>query len=67
MFSASLPPFLASAAVSAVNYLEGNPSVLTSLRSNIALLWKGEFCDKLHNAFAGCVQIFLCHIMYCYN
>ncbi|CAD5170837.1 unnamed protein product [Musa acuminata subsp. malaccensis] len=41
VFSASLPPFLASAAVSAVNYLEGNPSVLTSLRSNIALLWKG--------------------------
>ncbi|KAJ8506503.1 hypothetical protein OPV22_007389 [Ensete ventricosum] len=41
VFSASLPPYLASAAISAVNYLEDNPSVLTSLRSNIALLWKG--------------------------
>ncbi|RWW50661.1 hypothetical protein BHE74_00043059 [Ensete ventricosum] len=43
VFSASLPPYLASAAISAVNYLEDNPSVLTQLRSNIALLWKGEF------------------------
>ncbi|CAL9163158.1 unnamed protein product [Musa hybrid cultivar] len=41
VFSASLPPYLASAAISAVNYLEDNPTVLTSLRSNIALLWKG--------------------------
>ncbi|CAD5174513.1 unnamed protein product [Musa acuminata subsp. malaccensis] len=41
VFSASLPPYLASAAISAVNYLEDNPTVLTSLRSNFALLWKG--------------------------
>ncbi|THU73121.1 hypothetical protein C4D60_Mb04t19460 [Musa balbisiana] len=41
VFSASLSPYLASAAISAVNYLEDNPTVLTSLRSNIALLWKG--------------------------
>uniref|UniRef100_A0ACD5VGQ6 Uncharacterized protein n=1 Tax=Avena sativa TaxID=4498 RepID=A0ACD5VGQ6_AVESA len=40
VFSASLPPYLASAAVSAVNYLEENPSVLANLRSNIALLHK---------------------------
>ncbi|KAL6867486.1 hypothetical protein ACP4OV_015510 [Aristida adscensionis] len=40
VFSASLPPYLASAAVSAVNYLEENPSVLASLRNNIALLHK---------------------------
>lgn len=42
VFSASLPPYLATAAVSAVNYLEENPSVLTNLRSNIALLHKGK-------------------------
>lgn len=41
VFSASLPPYLASAAVSAVNYLEENPSVLANLRSNVALLHKG--------------------------
>ncbi|CAM0948862.1 unnamed protein product [Alopecurus aequalis] len=41
VFSASLPPYLASAASSAVNYLEENPSVLTNLRSNVALLHKG--------------------------
>ncbi|CAL9036898.1 unnamed protein product [Musa banksii] len=41
VFSASLPPYLASGAISAVNYLEDNPTFLTSLRSNIALLWKG--------------------------
>ncbi|XP_047057014.1 long chain base biosynthesis protein 1a-like [Lolium rigidum] len=40
VFSASLPPYLASAAVSAVNYLEENPSVLANLRSNVALLHK---------------------------
>ena len=42
VFSASLPPYLASAVVSAVNYLEENPSVLANLRSNIALLHKGK-------------------------
>uniref|UniRef100_A0ACD5X065 Uncharacterized protein n=2 Tax=Avena sativa TaxID=4498 RepID=A0ACD5X065_AVESA len=41
VFSASLPPYLASAAVSAVNYLEENPSVLANLRGKIALLHKG--------------------------
>ncbi|OAY74694.1 Long chain base biosynthesis protein 1a [Ananas comosus] len=41
VFSASLPPYLANAAISAVDYLEENPSVLTTLRNNIALLWKG--------------------------
>lgn len=40
VFSASLPPYLASAAVSAVSYLEGNPSVLADLRSNISFLHK---------------------------
>uniref|UniRef100_A0ACD5VLQ1 Uncharacterized protein n=1 Tax=Avena sativa TaxID=4498 RepID=A0ACD5VLQ1_AVESA len=41
VFSASLPPYLARAAISGVNYLEENPSVLTKLRSNVALLHKG--------------------------
>ncbi|KAM0847801.1 hypothetical protein ACQ4PT_054796 [Festuca glaucescens] len=41
VFSASLPPYLATAAVSAVNYLEENPSVLANLRSNVALVHKG--------------------------
>ncbi|XP_038974616.1 long chain base biosynthesis protein 1b-like [Phoenix dactylifera] len=41
VFSASLPPYLASAAITAVDYLEENPSVLEALRSNIALLQKG--------------------------
>lgn len=48
VFSASLPPYLASAAVSAVNYLEENPSVLANLRSNIALLHKGK-ADSIVN------------------
>ncbi|KAK8947071.1 Long chain base biosynthesis protein 1b [Platanthera zijinensis] len=38
VFSASLPPYLATAAISAVDYLEENPSVLATLRNNIALL-----------------------------
>jgi serine palmitoyltransferase len=42
VFSASLPPYLATAAVSAVNYLEENPSVLTNLRNNIGLVHKGK-------------------------
>jgi len=41
VFSASLPPYLATAAIAAVDHLEENPALLTSLRSNIALLWKG--------------------------
>lgn len=40
VFSASLPPYLASAAISAVNHLEENPAILASLRNNITLLWK---------------------------
>ncbi|KAM0858659.1 hypothetical protein ACQ4PT_047697 [Festuca glaucescens] len=41
VFSNSLAPYLATAAVSAVNYLEGNSSVLSILRTNVALLHKG--------------------------
>jgi 7-keto-8-aminopelargonate synthetase-like enzyme len=51
VFSASLPPYLATAAVSAVNYLEQNPAVLANLRSNIALLHKGKLILLLINYF----------------
>ncbi|KAJ3684969.1 hypothetical protein LUZ61_014133 [Rhynchospora tenuis] len=40
LFTASLPPYLASAAIGALEYLEANPSVLTNLRANIAILLK---------------------------
>lgn len=43
VFSASLPPYLATAAISAVDYLQENPSVLVTLKDNIALLRKGMF------------------------
>ena len=52
VFSASLPPYLASAAVSALNYLEENPSVLANLRSNIALLHKGKYDPLAINYFS---------------
>lgn len=43
VFSASLPPYLASAAIAAVDYLEANLSVLSNLRANIATLLSGIF------------------------
>jgi serine palmitoyltransferase len=49
VFSNSLAPYLATAAVSAVNYLEENSSVLSILRSNVALLHKGKYiCFSWH-------------------
>ncbi|PIA39034.1 hypothetical protein AQUCO_02700304v1 [Aquilegia coerulea] len=41
VFSASLPPYLASAAITAIDVLEENPHLITTLRKNIALLCKG--------------------------
>ncbi|KAK4780295.1 hypothetical protein SAY87_016401 [Trapa incisa] len=41
VFSASLPPYLASAAITAFDILEENPSLVKKLRENIELLWKG--------------------------
>jgi 7-keto-8-aminopelargonate synthetase-like enzyme len=43
VFSASLPPYLASAAITAIDVLEENPVLLKKLKENIALLWKGWF------------------------
>jgi 7-keto-8-aminopelargonate synthetase-like enzyme len=43
VFSASLPPYLASAAITAVDYLEANSSILSILRANIATLLSGIF------------------------
>ncbi|KAF7817478.1 long chain base biosynthesis protein 1 [Senna tora] len=41
VFSASLPPYLASAAITAIDILEENPNLITKLNNNIAILWKG--------------------------
>lgn len=41
VFSASLPPYLASAAITAIDVLDENPNILTKLKNNIAVLWKG--------------------------
>ncbi|CAJ1972716.1 unnamed protein product [Sphenostylis stenocarpa] len=41
VFSASLPPYLASAAITAIDILEENPNLITKLKSNISLLRKG--------------------------
>ncbi|XP_057976663.1 long chain base biosynthesis protein 1 [Malania oleifera] len=40
VFSASLPPYLASAAITAIDVLEENPDLITKLKENIAFLWK---------------------------
>ncbi|GAB4839146.1 serine palmitoyltransferase component [Ancistrocladus abbreviatus] len=41
VFSASLPPYLATAAISAIDVLEENPTRITKLRENVAVLWAG--------------------------
>ena len=41
MFSASLPPYLASAAIAAIDVVEDNPALITKLKGNIAVLRKG--------------------------
>ncbi|KAL0335085.1 UNVERIFIED_CONTAM: Long chain base biosynthesis protein 1 [Sesamum radiatum] len=41
VFSASLPPYLASAAITAIDVLEGHPDLITKLKANIATLHKG--------------------------
>lgn len=41
VFSASLPPYLASAAIAAIDVLEDNPSLITKLKNNVAILWAG--------------------------
>lgn len=43
VFSASLPPYLASAAITAIDVLEENAGLTTKLKKNIATLWKGCF------------------------
>lgn len=51
VFSASLPPYLASAAITAIDVLEENPNLITKLKENIAVLWKGWFQNHfiMHN------------------
>ncbi|KAJ4981630.1 hypothetical protein NE237_032467 [Protea cynaroides] len=41
VFSASLPPYLASAAITAFDILEENPHLITKLKRNITLLLEG--------------------------
>ncbi|KAL6536026.1 serine palmitoyltransferase component [Orobanche hederae] len=41
VFSASLPPYLASAAITAIDVLEENPKLITNLKENVATLLKG--------------------------
>ncbi|XP_035846551.1 long chain base biosynthesis protein 1b-like [Helianthus annuus] len=41
VFSASLPPYLASAAVAAIDVIEENPQLITKLRDNSKLLSTG--------------------------
>ncbi|CAF2067487.1 unnamed protein product [Brassica napus] len=41
VFSASLPPYLASAAITAIDVIDQNPELLVKMKQNIALLWKG--------------------------
>ena len=41
VFSASLPPYLASAAISAIDVIDENPALMTKLKENVALLWAG--------------------------
>ncbi|XP_022131728.1 long chain base biosynthesis protein 1 isoform X2 [Momordica charantia] len=41
VFSASLPPYLASAAITAIDLLEEHPILLTKLKKNIVTLWQG--------------------------
>ncbi|PIN10217.1 Serine palmitoyltransferase [Handroanthus impetiginosus] len=41
VFSASLPPYLASAAITAIDVLEDSPNLITKLKDNIATLRKG--------------------------
>jgi len=36
-----LPPYLASAAIAAIDILEENPTLITKLKNNISLLRKG--------------------------
>ncbi|PON61888.1 Glycine dehydrogenase (decarboxylating) [Parasponia andersonii] len=41
VFSASLPPYLASAAITAIDILEEKPDLITKLKENIAVIWEG--------------------------
>ncbi|KAK6918109.1 Aminotransferase, class I/classII [Dillenia turbinata] len=41
VFSASLPPFLATAAITAIDILEEKPELIKRLKENVAVLWAG--------------------------
>ncbi|GAV89624.1 Aminotran_1_2 domain-containing protein [Cephalotus follicularis] len=41
VFSASLSPYLASGAITAIDVLEENPNLISKLKGNITVLWEG--------------------------
>ncbi|KAK6919870.1 Aminotransferase, class I/classII, partial [Dillenia turbinata] len=41
VFSASLPPYLATAAITAIDILEEKPELIKRLKENVAVLWAG--------------------------
>lgn len=59
VFSASLPPYLASAAIAAVDHLETNPSILSNLRANIATIFNGTFLLLLSLLFSFSFMAYL--------
>lgn len=48
VFSASLPPYLASAAITAIDVLDETPDLITKLRKNIATLHQGFSHSFIH-------------------
>lgn len=58
MFSASLPPYLASAAITAIDVIDQNPDMLVKLKQNIALLWKGLIFHSDFNS--ATISFFFC-------
>ncbi|KAB2044359.1 hypothetical protein ES319_D01G084200v1 [Gossypium barbadense] len=59
VFSASLPPYLASAAITAIDILEQNPDLTSKLKENIAILCK-RLVSSLIFSFLYGFKDFLC-------
>lgn len=57
VFSASLPPYLASAAITAIDVLDENPNLLTKLKNNIAVLWKGRLWSHCYFRERNCIAV----------
>ncbi|KAK9757254.1 hypothetical protein RND81_01G152000 [Saponaria officinalis] len=57
VFSASLPPYLATAAISAIDVLEDNPNLTAKLKENVALLWAGHCVKWQHKIDGFCLWL----------